>query len=182
MTHVTIDGQIYRTNKVCKDCGIAVDGRSRRCRTCNQLHLMEKRHPLEKRPNLRCTRCGTDVSYQSAHGRGRCRSCYFEYRRAGGSSRPVRSADRFNSGTSYEDGDGNTFQSDYILYDDEQGPFTVAHAWACLRKCWKGLRIANSNGDEVEVARYYAHIQRLRGALGLATSDQDWSEREDWIF
>ena len=162
-------------SRICKDCGIEVDRRSKRCRTCNQLQLMKRRYPLAKRPILSCVECGTDVSYQSAHGLGRCRNCYSEDRRNGRSSKPVRSIDRFNSGTSYQDQDDNTLHSDDNLYDDERGPFTVAHAWACLRKCWKGLKIANSNGDDEEVARYYAHIQRMRAALNLATNDGDWS-------
>ena len=113
-----------------------------------------------------------------ARGRGRFRGCYFEYRRNSGSSKNVRSADRFNSGTSYEDEVGNTVSSEDILYEDEQGPFTVAHAWACLKKCWKGLKIAKSNGDNEGVTKYYDRIQQLRGLLNIARSDEGESEQD----
>jgi hypothetical protein len=184
MTSFTLDSKSSAgIGKVCDGCGVAIDRRSKRCRTCNQLRLMKRRYPLEKRPNLSCIDCGTTISYQSAYGRGRCRDCYFEYRRTANSSRrAVRSADRFNSGTSYEDQEGNSVSSSDILYEDELGPFTVAHAWACLRKCWKGLKIAKSKEDSEGVARYYGRIQRLRALLNIATSDdeeEDWSEQDE---
>jgi hypothetical protein len=97
--------------------------------------------------------------------------------------RPVRSADRLNCGTGYEDHDGNIVQSNDILCENERGSFTVAHAWACLRKCWKGLKIAKSGGDNDGVAKYYSRIQQLRTILNLATSDEeDLSERDGGIF
>ena len=120
-------------NRVCIDCDIAVDKRSKRCRVCNQLHLINKRYPLYRRPNLSCIDCGTTISYQSgAHGKGRCRNCYFEYRRSRAwpmSFKPMRPADRLNNGTFYENKDGNLVYAQDILIENQQGlAFTVAHA------------------------------------------------------
>ena len=172
------DLTLRNTSRVCRDCGLTIDRRSKRCRICNQLHLMRRRYPLERRLDLSCKDCGERISYQSAHGRGRCRNCYFEYMRPNIFARKtIRSADRPNTGTFYIDRNGNSVWSGNILmYQNERGPFKVAHAWACLRRCWKGLKIAKNKGNYDMVLRYLGVIQQMRALLNLEdNTEQTWS-------
>jgi hypothetical protein len=92
------------------------------------------------------------------------------------SPKPVRPADRPNNGTFYVNKDNNLVYAQDILIENQQGgpPFTVAHAWACLRKCWKGLKIAKSKGEDQEAAKYHCAIQQLQVLLNLDTGGKSW--------
>lgn len=104
--HIQIERGI---NHWCKTCRKAIDKRSIRCRTCHQRQLMSRRYPLHKRPRLECVDCGCPISHKSYHGHGRCRNCYFDFKRLVG--KPKRSLCSSASPSSsietcYEDKDG----------------------------------------------------------------------------
>ena len=129
----SLSQQIQRgINRFCKDCGVSVDSRSRRCSACHLFRVMNQRYPPEKRPRLTCVCCGCLISYRGAKGFGRCRGCYLSDRR-NATPRAKRSADRPFSGTAYHDLDGNARYAD----DAINGWSSLASSWGALRRCWK---------------------------------------------
>src|SRR5437868_769959 len=61
-----------------------------------------------------------------------------------------RLTNRPNSGTSYRDMDGIVHAAYELVYPE----LTVASAWACLRKCWRGFKIAKSHQDNDMMVEY----------------------------
>ena len=171
-----LEGQISRgINGWCISCGVAVDRRSKRCRECHARRLTAKRFPVEKRPVLLCIDCSTPVSYASNKGRGRCRFCYFAHKAQ--NPKPVRPTSRPNPGTAYEDQDGN------VRYADEElggGQFTVAAAWASIRKCWRGYFAAQRIGSEEDMKMYRQRINYLREELNLSGGDSDYYDPDEY--
>ena len=160
--------QILRgINGNCTSCGTAIDRRSKRCRKCNQKRLMAKRFPVEKRRQRICKDCGGVVSYQSLRGEGRCRFCYHASRRMPFLHKDRRLADRPFSGTSYTDKDGQIHFAEESLNEY----FTVPAAWACLRKCWKGYKIAKSHGSYDEMTKYAGRIFAFQMLLNIPLCD-----------
>ena len=165
----TLDVQISRNiNGFCDWCGVAVDRRSKHCRKCHLEWLAIKRFPPEKRPYRTCRDCGGAISRRSSHyGKGRCRACYARYRREHCCNsinlEERRSVDRPNSGSCYEDEDGTR----HLAYEEPLPGLSVAAAWASLRRCWKGYRIALANEDEEQEALYAGRIFFLCRLLNL---------------
>lgn len=159
--------------KYCKMCNKSINKRSRYCRTCNQQKIMEKRYPVEKRALRKCQECGARISYQSVKGKGRCRECYFQWRKdtskkSGYKSKLSRLTDRQNPGTGYYDASG-----DYHFADDQvgkNGRFTVASAWASLRLSWRGYRAAMGE-DHSKMNLYAGRIQYFARILRLDVPD-----------
>jgi hypothetical protein len=62
---------------------------------------------------------------------------------------------------------------DILLAEEPLGAgFTVASAWAALRKCWKGLRIArNRTCDEDDARKFAMRIRYLQHLLDLSITD-----------
>lgn len=122
------------------------------CRRCNAYRTARRRFPLERRAIRICKDCGCAVSHQSVRGKYRCRACYNQYRkgtsnssRSANSTKRRRLVDRLNCGSFYcDDKDGNG----HWAYEEIGHGLTVAAAWASLRKCWRGYRIASGNFDE----------------------------------
>jgi hypothetical protein len=163
-----LGGQILRgINGYCVDCDASVDRRSKRCRPCHARRLTERRFPVEKRPLLLCIDCNLPVSYASKKGHGRCRSCYFAHKAL--NPKPIRSASRPNSGTAYEDQDGNI---GYAGDELQAGQFTVATAWASMWKCRRGFYAARRNGSEEDMNMFLERIDYLRSKkLNLSSGD-----------
>lgn len=162
-----LGGQILRgINGYCVDCDASVDRRSKRCRPCHARRLTARRFPVEKRPLLLCIDCKLPISYASKKGHGRCRSCYFAHKAL--NQEPIRSASRPNSGTAYEDQDGTVRYADDVL---EGGEFTVASAWASLRKCWRGFHAAQRTGSDEDMKEFARRILFFQGELNLQISD-----------
>jgi hypothetical protein len=70
----------------------------------------------------------------------------------------IRFVDRPNCGTFYcDDEDGNG----HWAYEEIGPGLTVAGAWASLRKCWKGYRIASGCSDDDGKMLYAGRIVSL---------------------
>lgn len=162
-----LGGQILRgINGHCVDCDASVDRRSKRCRQCHARWLTAKRFPVDKRPVLACIDCDLPVSYASKKGHGRCRACHFAHKAQ--NPKPIRSASRPNSGTAYEDKDGDIRYADDVL---EDGEFTVASAWGSLRKCWRGFFAARRIGSVEEMAEFAGRILFFQSMLNLPSGN-----------
>lgn len=73
------------------------------------------------------------------------------------SSNEVRLVDRPKCGSFYLDKNGDG----HWAYEDIGAGFTVAGAWASLRKCWRGYRIASGCGDYDGKVLYAGRIVTL---------------------
>ncbi len=166
-----VEIQVLRgINGDCRLCGTPVDRRSKVCRRCHLIVVGLHRFPAYRRPRLACRDCGSQISYRSFYGRGRCRDCYHQHRRD--NPKPKRSALRDLAGTCYEDHDGNVRYADDQLNEN----FTAASAWASLRRCWKAVKIAKNNGDEEAVNKYFRLIRYFAKILNLEEPDfSAWS-------
>jgi hypothetical protein len=154
------------------------------------------RFPYEKRLSKRCIDCGGKRSRPSTLGRGRCRGCYFQYRRIKSKTkltdawnnepyfchhsiaarrRKTRAVDRPGVWNYlYPDRYGVGHHADEELL---QG-LTAAAAWSCLRKCWKGYKIAAGKLDEdlkVVYARRIINLCRL-----LDIDEPEFLELYEW--
>ena len=70
------------------------------------------------------------------------------------SLRDKRLVDRPNCGSFYLDKNGDG----HWAYEDIGAGFTVAGAWASLRKCWRGYRVASGNNDDDGKVMYAGRI------------------------
>jgi hypothetical protein len=111
-----------------------------------------------------CIECGSAISRHSKSGR--CRSCYFDYKKR--HPRQKRSASRDNCGTTYEDVDGQIRYADDEL---EGGEYTAASAWGSLRRCLKALRIAHLKEDEERIEFYTEIMHNLQRILNIEARD-----------
>lgn len=147
-------------------CEIPIDRRSQLCRRCNAYKTADKRFPLEKRLLRLCRDCGCKISHQSARGKARCRTCYNRFRSDSCNSSCYNEkiqVDRPNNGSWYEDKDGNR----HLAYEEPLPGFSVAAAWASLRRCWKGYRIALASEDGEKKVLYAGRIFFLCRLLNL---------------
>ena len=140
--------------------------------------LAIKRFPPEKRGFKSCRDCGTGISRRRRlainssnqyyyYSKGRCRACYFQFRKRAKNTeydieqKMKKSVDRPRAGTTYTD----TYGNEHWAYEEIGAGFTVAGAWASLRKCWKAYGIASGNFDEDGKRIYARRIVLLCGLL-----------------
>ena len=163
-----INGQVARgINGRCIDCNLPIDRRSKRCRECHIRLITKKRYV--RRRLVTCSNCGAILANQSRARRmtdPRCQTCYNINRIQ--NPRPKRSVDRPIPGTCYVDEAGSIRWATEYLGD---GTLTVASAWASLRRCWKGFKIAKSQGDHGRMAEYARAIQKLQSILNISRTD-----------
>lgn len=75
-----------------------------------------------------------------------------------------------------EVGDDDAYQGYSDTVSGRPGEcFTVASAWASLRKCWKGFWIAKSNYDLQSMIVYENRIRKLRDMLNLPKKQDEFT-------
>ena len=144
-------------NKWCKNCRVAIDRRSTRCRSCHRQKMMARRFPIDRYDPRRCRNCNARTSRRRTRSvTGLCRACYQEQGRI---IRPKRAVNRKNPGGGYEAVDGLLCYANEPLLGNED--VTVAAAWACLRKNWRAFKIAKAQGEEARMRKYASRIQQI---------------------
>jgi hypothetical protein len=66
--------------------------------------------------------------------------------------------------------DGERHFADEVLPQFES-EITRGVAWGCLRRCWKGFKIAHAMNDEEKKSLYANRIQNLERALNIPVNE-----------